>query len=522
MRIHEWTKLGIAAALLTASILPDAPARASSHREAPLIGSDPCADNVDVYAFVSPDTPNTVTLIATYIPLEEPNGGPNFYQFCDDVLYEIKVDRNGDAVEDASFQFRFKTSILNPNTFNYNLGQITSPSAAPLTFKQDFTMTLVDSGGAHVIGTGPVAPANLGPRSYANYDNVWSQAITTLNYQGKSIKVFAGPVDDPFYVDLGAVFDLVGIRGSTVPDNGIPGSSGGLVMGGAGGGNVGQHGGGFDGLAGYNTHAIAIQVPFALVANPAADLANLKPYDAKSVMGVWATASRPRVTVRRAGARVADTHGQWVQVSRLGFPLVNELLIPLAKKDVWNTGTPSTDLAPYGNYILDPEPANDAAVLYPSFFGPGAPFDTAALKQNGMRADMLELVKFLPSVFCNTAPTQAEKTACMNGWNIAPADLLRLNLAVPPTAPASVNRMGALAGDFGGFPNGRRLVDDIVDAAEQVVIAGALVHFAAGQQWAPLGDGVDQNDKSFRTAFPYLATPHQGYIRQHTRYEPVH
>src|SRR5262249_44982272 len=297
---------------LSATALPANPVSASSHREAPLIASDPCADNVDLYAFASPDVADTVTIIANYIPLEEPSGGPNFHKFCDDVLYTIHVDNSGDARDDVAFQFRFKTTILNPNTFNYNLGSITAPDAAPLTFKQEFLLTYVDASGSHTVGSGPVAPANIGPRSYGGsggYDAVWMQAQKTLPYMGKSIKVFTGPIDDPFYVDLGAVFDLVGIRGSTAPDSDIPGSSGGLVMGGAGGGNVGNHGGGFDSLAGYNTHAIAIQVPYALVAKGGvASRSSLTPTSPDSVIGVWASASRPRITVRREGPRTRYAH----------------------------------------------------------------------------------------------------------------------------------------------------------------------------------------------------------------------
>src|SRR5262249_61304550 len=200
--------------------------------------------------------------------------------------------------------------------------------------KQEFTLTYVDASGSHVVGSGPVAPANIGPRSYAGgYDAVWSQAIKSLSYMGKTIKVFTGPVDDPFFVDLGAVFDLVGIRGSTAADPGIPGSTNGLVMGGAGGGNVGNHGGGFASLAGFNTHAIAIQVPYALVAkNAVATRSALAATSPDSVIGIYASAARPRITVRREGAKPVENHGQYVQVSRLGLPLINELLIPLAKK----------------------------------------------------------------------------------------------------------------------------------------------------------------------------------------------
>jgi hypothetical protein len=547
-------------------------ALASSHREAPGIANDPCADNTDLYAFVSPDKPDTVTIIANYIPLEEPNGGPNFASFCPDVLYTIHVDNTGDAIDDLTFDFKFHNTINNPNTFNYNLGAIAQPNDSHQTVFQTYDVYMTKAGGAATkinANPIPVAPVNIGPRSFptSSYGTVWNKAVMTgsnaITSGTDSISVFAGPADDPFFVDLGAVFDLVGIRGSTEADQNpfkLPTFSAvnttvggynlgtgaydttttdpnfGLSNGGVASSNVGQKGGGFDGLAGFNTHTIAIQVPFDLVhKNHAPNIANngnaLKPYDPDNVIGVWASASRKRITIRHAGGGVTN-NGQWVQVSRLGLPLINELVIPLAKKDAWNNQQPATDVANYGALFLHPELAADAAVLYPTVFGAGAAFDTAKLETaytTHERDDMLEVVGFYPTIFCSFAPDATTKANCHTTWGnqIKGADLLRLNLAVAPTT-TSPNRMGVVGGDNAGFPNGRRLADDVVDILEQVVMGGVLMQQSIlgvtnpnTMGAPPIGDGVDANDVPFQAAFPYVALPNQGFNRNHDGYNPT-
>src|SRR3954453_7973352 len=183
---------------------------ASSHREAPLISADPLADNTDTYAFVSPDAPNTVTLIANWIPLEAPGGGPNFYKFGDDVLYRINIDNDGDAKDDIVYEFRFKTHVQNPNTFLYNTGPITALDDATFNMRQSYSVTRYDRHGRTVLGEHlETPPVNVGARSTPNYETLADAAIHTLS---DGSKVFAGQRDDPFFVDLGSVFDLLGLR----------------------------------------------------------------------------------------------------------------------------------------------------------------------------------------------------------------------------------------------------------------------------------------------------------------------
>ncbi len=437
-------------------------AEASSHREAPIISTDPSADNTDVYAFVSPDRPNTVTLIATYIPMEEPAGGPNFYTFSDDVRYAIYIDNDGDAQEEIVFEFGFQTEVQNPNTFLYNVGPIGSPTDANLNVQQTYTVTRVDNAGQSVMGSGlATAPINVGPVSNPSYDPF--EAVHGLD---DGVEVFAGPRDDPFFVDLGAIFDLAAIR---------PGAPGHL-------------GGGVDGVAGYNCHAIALQVPINQLTRDGStpDSAG----DPASVIGVWATASRPAVTTMQTdGQRTAS--GELVQVSRLGMPLVNEVVLPLGQKDAWNRSHPRDD-GQFLNFVTDPELSGILKLIH----GVNAP----PLPRN----DLVQI--FLTGVPGLNQPP-----------NVTASEQIRLNVAIPPSE--NPNRLGVIAGDLAGFPNGRRLEDDVVDIALRVV-AGVLVE---GFNIAPnnlLGDAVDRNEKPFLSRFPYVAPPHQGFEHHHHRVEP--
>ena len=453
--------LAAAAAAFTGVLGPSS-AGASSHREAPLIGDDPAADNTDVYAFVSPDNPNTVTIIANYIPLEDPAGGPNYYRFDPSVLYEIHVDNDGNARDDVTYQFRFKTSVGNKNTFLYNTGPVTSPTDPDLNVKQTFTITRVTQGNRSAIGSDiPVPPANIGPRSNPSYDPFMGVADL-----GGNRKVFAGPRDDPFFVDLGSIFDLLGLR----PFNGahlIPLAA-----------EAGK-----DGVKNYNTHTIAIQVPKSdLLKAPAAD----------GTIGIYASASRRKISVLRGDGTI-DTTGPFVQVSRLGNPLVNEVLIPLGKKDLWNASEPRNDanfLASYTN----PELAGLVNLLFPVLP------DTPTMN----RADLV-------AVLLTGVPG-------LNFTGDRKADLLRLNTAIAPTA--NPNPLGALAGDFQGFPNGRRLADDVTDIEVRAVACGYGPILAAALglcNLAPnnvVGDGVDANENVFLNQFPYVAAPNRGY--EHT------
>ena len=437
-------------------------AKASSHREAPLISDDPAADNTDVYAFVSPDRPDTVTLIANYIPFEDPAGGPNYNRFDPTVLYELNVDNDGDAREDVVYQFRFKTSVSNPNTFLYNTGPVTSLTDPDLNVRQTYSVTRVTSSGSAVLGSNlPVPPANIGPRSNPTYDPF--AGVVDL---GSGRKAFAGPRDDPFFVDLGSIFDLAGLR----PFNAahlIP-----LAM------EAGK-----DGVKNYNTHTIAIQVPKTdLLRAPAAD----------GTIGIYASASRPKITILR-GDGTLDAQGPMVQVSRLGNPLVNEVLIPLGKKDRWNASDPKDD-AQFLRHYTTPELAGLVNLLYPVLP------DTQTMGRDDLVAVLLTGVPGL------------------NFTGSVQADLLRLNTAIPPTA--SPSPLGALAGDFQGFPNGRRLADDVTDIEVRAVACGygPILAGALGLcNLSPnntIGDGVDANENAFLSSFPYVAAPNRGY--EHT------
>ena len=440
--------------------------RASSHREAPLISEDPAADNTDVYAFVSPDRPDTVTLIANYVPLEEPAGGPNFNKFGDDVLYAINVDNTGDGKEDISYRFKFKTKNTNPNTFLYNTGPINTLSDPDWNVRQSYTVARVTKDGAKVLGRKlATPPVNIGPRSTPNYGALAAAAVNNLP---GGIKVFAGQRDDAFYVDLGSVFDLAGLR----PFNGLhdlplPAAKG------------------VDGVGGFNTHSIAIQVPIAQLKGP----------KGQSTIGVYASASRQRVTVTSGAGKRG--FGPWVQVSRLAEPLINEVVIPIGMKDQWNATDPSKDER-FARFYRAPEVTRLANGLYDAL-------------DNAKETNRDDLV----AILLTGVPG-------LNFTGNTKADLIRLNMSIPPTAPVGQgNRLGVIAGDLAGFPNGRRLEDDVVDIELRALTEG-YGPFLNGLLGLPnrspnnlLGDGVDKNDFPFRVDFPYQASPHQGYEHVH-------
>lgn len=467
----------VAAAALAATLVGHGPAgaSASSHREAPLIGDDPSADNTDLYAFVSPDAPGTVTIVANYIPFEDPAGGPNYYRFDPSALYEIKVDNDGDAKEDVTYQFRFKTTVGNPNTFLYNTGPVGSDgTSANLNVKQTYSVTRVLNtrrggpfrGGDRnetVLATDvPVPPANIGPRSNPAYD-----AYAGVKDLGDGRKVFAGPRDDPFFVDLGSIFDLGGLR----PFNGFhllplaPAD-------------------GVDGVRYYNVHSIALQVPKT-------DL--VKAPNANGTIGIYASASRPKLKILRSDGSF-DAIGPMVQVSRLGNPLINEVVIPVGKKDYWNASDPKDD-SQFLQHYRSPELTGLVNLLYPPL--PDAPASN--------RDDLV-------AVLLTGVPT-------LNFTGDTKADLLRLNTAIPPAA--SPKPLGVLAGDFQGFPNGRRLADDVTDIEIRAVacgygpILGAAPPAGLGLcNLTPnniVGDGVGANEQAFLPRFPYVAAPNQGY-----------
>jgi uncharacterized protein DUF4331 len=291
----------------------------SSHREAPEISKDPVADSTDVYAFVSPDRADTVTLIANYIPLQGPAGGPNFYEFGDDVLYGIHIDNDGDGRADISYEFRFHTRLRDRDTFLYNTGPIGSLDSPNWNRRQFYTLTRVRHGKREVLGHDLACPpCNIGPLSTPDYGGLAAAAVHGLP---GGARVFAGQRAEGFYVDLGSIFDLANLR----PFQQLHNQYGMNVF--------TKPAPGVNATAALNVHSIAIQVPISQVTRGGSG----NPGSPRSVIGVWTTAGRQRVRLWDADGGENLNSGPFHQVSRLGNPLVNEVLIPLGKKDLWNS-----------------------------------------------------------------------------------------------------------------------------------------------------------------------------------------
>ncbi len=405
-------------------------ATASSHREAPLISGTPQYDGTDLYAFRSPEKEDTVTLVANWLPFEEPGGGPNFYSFATDARYDIKIDNNADAKPDVTFRWTFKDHYVSGDTFLAATGPVTSLKDKNLNYYQTYKLQrFYKNKKKTLIKSRRVAPSDIGSASMPAYNKLRSQAVTRV---GKNMKSFAGQAEDPFFLDL-RVFDLLY------------------------GGNLSEAGD--DTLAGFNVQSVAIQVPQKWVA---------KRHDAKEnpIVGIWTTTSKKNATGKR-----------YSQVSRLGNPLVNEVVIPLKLKDAFNGLKPTGDAAALP-YVTNPE----LPKLIESVYGIKAP----ATPRNDLVSVFLTGVKGLN----------------MPEGKITPSEQLRLNMSTPVTA--TPNRLGVIGGDTQGFPNGRRLGDDVIDIALQVV-EGELVGSPND-----LGDGVNTNDVAFDNTFPYLALPASG------------
>jgi hypothetical protein len=415
------TVVGAALAALFIGRLSPGSGNASSHREAPLISEDPTADNTDLYAFRSPDNANTFTIVSNWIPGEDPAAGPNYYTFSQSAKYNIYVDKNGDGRPELTYSFRFKTP-----TGPYFLGNT----------QQSWTATL--NGKPLAKGMTPIN--NIGPRfnGFVGVKDYEAAAEKTIVSAGGT-KIFAGQRDDPFFGDVGAIFDLVAIRKA---------------------GTTGNMGGGKDFLSGYNVHTIALQIPVSRADNP------------RHTIGVWSSTDRQNVTVN------GKLHRGWTQVSRLGEPLINEVVIPTGLKDLWNRTSPASDVQ-FKKYYETPILAAVLNKLYKLGVPETGRDDLVAVLGTG-----IPKVTFTGAHF---------------------ADELRVNLAIPATPAAKFSRMGVLGGDNGGFPNGRRLGDDVIDIEEQ-----AVAGFLKGKK-VPLGDGVDGNDVAYLAHFPYVAAPHQGY-----------
>ncbi|WP_171113209.1 MULTISPECIES: DUF4331 domain-containing protein [unclassified Streptomyces] len=419
---------GLAAAGVTA--LEPGAAAASSHREAPLISGTPQYDNTDVYAFVSPDKPDTTTIVANWIPFEEPAGGPNFFTFAEDAQYDLHIDNNGDAQGELLFRYTFKTHIKNKKTFLYNTGPVESLDDQDLNVTQTYDIDLLRLKKQHLVSRTkiaddvPVAPSNVGKASMPDYAKLRKQAIHELP---GGATTFAGQADDPFFLDL-RVFDLLY------------------------GGNLSEVGN--DTLKGYNVNSIALQVPNHLI-QESAD---------QPIVGIWSTTQRK------------NAQGHFRQVSRLGNPLVNEVVNPIEDKDTFNASGPWDD-AQFLDNVTNPELPKLIEAIY-KIPAPKEP-----------RNDLVDV--FLKGVQGLNQPP-----------HVTPSEMLRLNTSIKPAAEPK--RLGVLDGDNAGFPNGRRLTDDVIDASLQVV-EGELLGAKND-----LGDAVDRNDKEFEKAFPYVALPTEG------------
>jgi hypothetical protein len=479
------SRLTAAAGALVIVSLAAGSALASSHREAPLISMDPVADNTDLYAFVSPDAPNTVTIIGNWIPFEEPAGGPNFNTFGDDLLYQFHVDNDGDGLDDVTFSFRFQTKVRNPNTYLYNTGPVTDINSENLNVRQFYWVAVTRDGDTDpnnrdiVKSSIRVAPANVGPRSTPNYGNLAAQAITSVP---GGMKVFAGPRDDPFFVDLGSIFDLGGLR----PLNSLH------IL------PPAETAAGVDGLKGYNVHSIALQVPITMLTR---DGKTHAANEAGSTIGIWTSTSRRSTTVLRSNGTRSSV-GNWVQVSRLGNPLINEVVVPVGFKDYWNSQSPRGDSQFVGG-ALQPELAKLINILYPA---------TTDVDETGRTDLQLVLLQGLPN---------------LNSTGNRIMDMLRLNTGIAPCTAddptddtGKCRRLGAFyddAADLAGYPNGRRLGDDVTDIELRAIGQGygeQLKTLYGVPNKSPnngITDGVDRNDATFGNAFPYLATPWQGY-----------
>jgi hypothetical protein len=460
------------------------PSEASSHREAPLIVGDPLADNTDVYAFRSTEAGRDgfVTLIANYIPFEAPSGGPHFYKFDDTVLYEFKVDNTGDGVEDVTYQFQFTNDIKNPDTI---LGMaapnealqgkagidplIASGNDGDFNETQSYSVTRVDKasgpkGKALAAGL-HTPPCNIGVRTTPDYEKLAEHTVHQLPNGGR---VFAGQRDEGFYVDVASIFDTLNLRSITST-------------------------GSKDTTAGFNVHSIAIEVPIKELTRSAS--APTDPTAADAVVGVWATASRRSTAVFRGQQAQGAHNGQFVQISRLGNPLVNEVVIPLKLKDAFNGLAPKDD-AVAAPFVLDPQLPKLLKAVYKIDI-PAAP-----------RNDLVAI--FATGIKAGSVPGAPQFNTFLSDGK--PHEMLRLNVAIPPSPQPS--RLGLLGGDLAGFPNGRRVGDDVVDIALRAVAGGTP--FTPETNKAPnneLGDGVDKNDVPYLTRFPYLGTPHSGNPR---------
>jgi hypothetical protein len=472
-----------AAALALGATAAPMTAHASSHREAPAISFDPAADNTDLWAWVKPGSHDTLYIVAAYNPLEQPSGGPNFHSFSDDVLYEVHINRGGASLEDVvTYQIRFETAApARVDVANLNAApgggkefflQLAAGAGGGFPV-QTYTVTKVEAGKRPVViaQNVKVAPPNVGQRTFdivtkgqfgsteASYNNAFAASfITNLGQGGAEGKVWAGPRDDGFYVDLGGIFDLAGLRAKGTAQ---------------------------DGVAGFNCHAIALEIPTTkLTAN--GQLPGNTPSDATTI-GVWASASRRKVTVLRNNGK-NDDYGPWVQVSRLGLPLVNEALIGLQDKDKFNRTHPKNDATNFAAYFLNPILVRDAE--FAGFYAANGPLaGISAPKSN--RTDILDIInlKNIPSTGAHNLQTVG--------------DVLRVDMATDS-----------------GFPNGRPIAGGSTANREQADVTNVLLSVILTKGAAAISDGVDYNDRDFLPGTPWLALPWAGDKEGHGKTTP--
>jgi hypothetical protein len=469
--------------LLTLLVLVPASLVASSHREAPISALDHSADVTDWYAFVSYDHPDRVTMILNVDGLLEPANGPNYFPFDPNVLYEMKVDNNHDGVEDITFQFRFNTQIRQPGLFTGFAGGIAGippitaldgPGSEGLSLRQTYTVTMVKGDQSIDLTNGRTlfaVPSNVGPLTMPSYQDLFHQGIYEL---ANGVRVFAGTVDDPFYIDLGAAFDSLNFR------MGVGGKLSPAVD------ADDTHNYAPDAVAGFNVNSIVLEVPIAMLT---VDGRIHAAGEKEAVIGTYGATYRQRITIRRESGKT-DGKGAWRQVNREGNPLINELIIGTGSKDRFSVDDPAND-AQFASFFLDPL----LAKLYSSVLGipvPPAP-----------RTDLLPLVQYMAPI----CPGCGEKDR-------GPvADLLRLNTGIPPTEVGHQKRLGFLSGDLAGFPQGRRPIDDVVDIASRAV-AGILVDPV--KFGTAIGDGVNINEDGYAVTFPYVLPAHSGRDSHHT------
>lgn len=461
----------------------------SSHREAPEIAKDPVADSTDVYAFMHPTEPGQVVIIANFIPLQQPNGGPNFYEFADDVLYEINVSNTNKCQPDVTYRFNFRTEVKG-NSFLYNNGVIDSLDSESWLRPQTYTIVRVANAGRRresferIGDRFQVPPVNVGPRSTPNYSALAEAAVVETGGR----KFFCGQRSDAFYVDLGSIFDLGTLRPfqnlHLLPMAAMDG---------------------INSVQSYNCHTIAIQVPVTDLVKGGRPTQS--PLDRVNTIGVWATASRRRARVFNANEGRYKGAGPAVQVSRLGNPLVNEVLIPMAQKDKWNASPVNQD-SDYVESVQQPELQTLLPFLYPGVF----PNLAAYTKP---RADLDAIL--LTGIPAGVVTNGQGRTIFQNFTGPVKADMLRLNTAIPPTPKDSdsYSIYGVVGGDIGGFPNGRRIEDDVT-GIELRAVAGATIplvdpSYTPDDAAALLQDGTTNTNEPLLAEFPFLGHPGGGF-----------